>query len=379
MRILVITDMDFTSSGYYRIATKSLSGLAAYGHEIKICGLGYHGQEHSFPFSIIPAGSILDAKSEAINLFHLWKPDVLLVMMDIPLQNYFFQSMPMYHDRYVALTPMENGPLTMSWAAMLMGMKAVLFISELGRDEARKAGLTNADYIQIGIDHDEWKHTTPEERSLIRKGLGFDDDTFIVLTVADNQERKNLWAGMSAIQKLKEMLPEQKIRYIIVTREDSEVGWKLKDLAISMGLVQELVIYKRGMGMKELWGLYAVSDAFLLTSKAEGLGMPILEAMSVGIPVVGTDTGAIHELLSDGKGYLVPSEYTFIDVWGNSRRDMIDIEKAALALRDIIDNSEKRLETTMKAGEYISQRTWDVMTEKLKETLERVQNEQKAQ
>lgn len=371
-KLVVITDMDFRSSGYYNIAIQSLSRLAGMDYEIKVCGLSYKGEEHNYPFSILPANNIMDAKSEAINLDFVWHPDLILVMMDIPLQNFFYQNLPMYQKKYVALTPMENGPLTMSWAAMLIGMRAVLFISELGRDEARKAGLLNADYIQIGIDTNEWRRPTPDERTQIRKGLNFDEDAFIVLTVADNQERKNLWGAIAAIQKLKQMT-DRKIRHIIVTREESEVGWKLRDLAQSMDLVQELVIYRRGMPRKELWSLYTISDAFLLTSKAEGLGMPILEAMSVGTPVVATDTGAIHELLSESRGHLIPPEYSFIDVWGNSKRDMIDIEKAALVLRDIMENGSVTVEP---ARGYAESRTWDGMVAKLRETLEKAINEQ---
>jgi glycosyltransferase involved in cell wall biosynthesis len=47
----------------------------------------------------------------------------------------------------------------------------------------------------------------------------------------------------------------------------------------------ELGIFDRwplGTGCRSgsLWSLYAAADAFLLTSKAEGLAMPVLEAMA---------------------------------------------------------------------------------------------------
>jgi glycosyltransferase involved in cell wall biosynthesis len=376
-KLLVITDMDTNGSGYRNIAVSLLSGLSAKGYEIKVLGLSYRGQEHNFPFSILPTSNINDARYMAQNLAALWPADVLLVMLDIPLQNYFFQNLQrQYPDKYIAITPLENGPLCMSWAAQLINMKSVLFISELGRDEAQKAGLRNADYIQIGIDTEEWKLPIPEEKSQIRKGLGFDEDAFIVLTVADNQERKNLWAGFEIIKRLTKQANDKKIRHILVTREENEVGWRLKDLAASLGISQEVVIFKRGMTQKELWSLYSISDVYLSCSKAEGLGMPLLEAMACGIPVVGTDTGAIHELL-DKKGFLIPPEYEFIDVWGNSKRSMVNIELAASALSTLMMTDRKATFLGENGRKYVESRTWPLAVSKLDETIQKVIDEQK--
>jgi glycosyltransferase involved in cell wall biosynthesis len=374
-KLLVITDMDFKFSGYFNIAIKLLSGLAGKDYDIKVLGLAYQGQEHTYPFSIIPCRNINDVVTMAKNLNVLWKPDLLLVMLDIPLQRHFFNSMPEYHDRYVALTPMENGPLCMTWAADLMRMQGLLFISELGKFEAQKAGVWKADHIRIGIDTEEWKLPTSQERSNIRRGLGFDDDTFIILTVADNQERKNLWAALSATAELKRTSLKGKIRHIIVTRDNPSTGYNLQDMAVSLGIAQEYVEYRRGMPQKDLWALYAMSDVFLLTSKAEGLGMPVLEAMASGLPVIATDTGAIHEVLADGRGILIPAAYTFIDVWGNSKRDMIDINRTAVELRRAMERGVDE-HITLKAREYAEGRTWEAALDKLLETLERV-HEQK--
>lgn len=373
-KILVITDFDFRHSGYKNIAEKLLDEMALMGYEIKILGLSYKGEEHLHNYSIIPTNGIYDAAQMALNMEYFWTPDIFLVMLDIPLQIFFLSQLPHFQQRYIGITPLENGPLTMSWAAGLISMPAILFISELGKNEAIKSGLRSADHIQIGIDaENEWRMPTQDEKHKIREGLGFSDDTFIVLTVADNQERKNLWGGMRAIEILKkELLLEKPIRYILVTREESEVGWRLQDLAVSMGLSRELVIYKKGMPQKDLWSLYACADAFLLPSKAEGLGMPILESFATGVPVVGTDTGAIHELLDDGRGFLIEPEYTFTDVWGNSTRDMISSYDAALILKTLAEYGADSVREN--ANSYVKTRTWKQSAQKLHETIEKVKN-----
>lgn len=372
-KIAVITDMDLGGSGYFYLTAPLLSGLTSLGHEIKVAGYGYNGAEHLFPFSIIPARELQECVAIVNNLIYLWQPDILLVAMDLPIQHSLFAQLSQFKKKYIAITPLENGPLTMSWVAPLFNMDAVFFISELGKQEAIKAGLTKAEHLQVGIDRTIWRVPTSEERVQIREGLGISPDEFVILTVADNQERKNLWAGLSAVSRLKRESPKP-LRYILVTRENSPVGWKLRDLAIQLDINQELNIFNRGIPLGDLWGLYAVSDAYLCTSKAEGFGMPILEAMACNLPCVATDTGALHELLMDGRGFLIRPEYTFIDVWGNSKRDMIDIEEAKTCLLDLIRWQEEGspYHPTL-ATQYVQNRSLEIpihqLDDKIKELL----------
>jgi glycosyltransferase involved in cell wall biosynthesis len=52
--------------------------------------------------------------------------------------------------------------------------------------------------------------------------------------------------------------------------------------------------------------LYPALSAFVLCSISEALGSSILDAMSLGVPVIGTRTGGIKEVLAEGRGLLAP-------------------------------------------------------------------------
>lgn len=52
--------------------------------------------------------------------------------------------------------------------------------------------------------------------------------------------------------------------------------------------------------------LYAQCDAWLVGSRSEGFGLPILEAMACRTPVIATSAGAAPELLAEGGGILLP-------------------------------------------------------------------------
>jgi len=138
------------------------------------------------------------------------------------------------------------------------------------------------------------------------------------------------------------------------------VGWKFPDLPLSLGINKEVMTFKRGLPEKDLWGLYAVADVYLQPSKAEGLGMPVMEAMACGIPVVATDTGGLHELLDNGRGYLILPEYEFSDVWGNSKRSMISIDLTTETLDGISKGFYSSNNVCECALEYIRHRTWNI-------------------
>lgn len=55
-------------------------------------------------------------------------------------------------------------------------------------------------------------------------------------------------------------------------------------------------------------GIYASCDAWLFTSRSEGFGLPILEAMACRTPVIGTPAGPAPDLLGGGAGVLVKPE-----------------------------------------------------------------------
>jgi glycosyltransferase involved in cell wall biosynthesis len=54
------------------------------------------------------------------------------------------------------------------------------------------------------------------------------------------------------------------------------------------------------------WGVIAEADVFVMSSREEGLGTSILDAMALDIPVAATRAGGIPEILADGAGILVP-------------------------------------------------------------------------
>jgi glycosyltransferase involved in cell wall biosynthesis len=249
----------------------------------------------------------------------------------------------------------------------LSRMQKSFVISRWGTEECKKFGL-DAEYLDVGIDTATWRIPSMEERDQARQMLNV-QDKFVVLTVADNQERKNLSKAIEIFAEFHKRNPDSV--YVLVTREKLQVGWELRDLARVMGCSDAVMIFERGMPVEKLWLMTAASDAFLLTSKAEGLGLPVLEAMATGIPVVGTDCTTIHEHLQDGRGYLIPYDFVYIDPFMNGNRYFMNTQKAVEALEEIkrCEGMDHLCEMTDRAMKYVQTRNWDRTIEQFNKSI----------
>ena len=309
------------------------------------------------------------------NFKSMGKVDVVIIALDIPMQERFIPLFKKMGIKTMVITPLESSPLCLSWAFLLGEANKVFFISQLGEDEAKKAGL-EAEHLRIGLDTVSWRLRTQKEYTKGRESMNISPDTLVVLTVADNQERKNLAKSFEIVSKVKNE-KGIKVKHILVTREHSPIGWKLRDLAMTYNIASELMIFERGLDFKALYSLYAISDVFLLASKAEGLGLPILEAMAVGVPVAATNTGAITEVLSDGRGYLLKTEYSFCDPWGNAIRHIPSAEHGANILEELYNIPNQgtvrdiaNYLTIKDARKYVETLTWDIPVNQLEKAME---------
>jgi len=381
MKVCYLSDLAREGSGYSHITINLCQGLVDLGHTVKVCAFSYQNEQHDWGFSIIPVINFQDAAATMATLVEVWEPDIFVVALDIPQQGEMFDLLLSLQVPYIAITPLESGPLCMKWAMSLLRANKLFVISQYGADEIDKEGVP-AEHLQIGIDTNSWKKKTKKEYRRAREQLlGIEDDTFIILTVADNQERKNLAGAIESLVMFKERMgPDFQFRWVLVTRVGSPIGWKLIDLIAKVDLIEEYVELERGLSFAKLWLLYAGADAFLLPSKAEGLGMPVMEAMSVGVPVVASDVGAITEHLSNNRGYLIPAEYEFIDPYGNAKRYYMDKERAADALTLIAEDLGKPKVATRvkKARAYIETRTWDKSVFQLDEAIRSIVDVEKS-
>ena len=90
------------------------------------------------------------------------------------------------------------------------------------------------------------------------------------------------------------------------------VGWRSVEVeaAIARSPVRDRVEWRRSVSERELAELYAGAALFVWPSYAEGYGLPPLEAMRAGVPVIASDRTTLPEVLGDGAWLVDPDHPT---------------------------------------------------------------------
>ena len=160
-------------------------------------------------------------------------------------------------------------------------------------------------YTAIG-DGIDLKRFNPENlqmsRSEIRKNLGLSVNDFVIGTVARIVPIKgHEYLIRSASNVIKEI---PRAKFLIVG--DGPIRKEMEELTVQLGLEGQVTF----LGVrKDVPELLSIMDLFVLPSLNEGMGMSLVEAMAMGLPVIATQVGGVPEVVTDGKtGILVPAQ-----------------------------------------------------------------------
>lgn len=130
-----------------------------------------------------------------------------------------------------------------------------------------------------------------------------DTGIFHWLAVGNFRPQKNYQLLFKALANLKENLGS--VFHIRIAGNLYDQKWP-EDMLKDFNLQKEVTLI--GI-VTNIYEEYAHADGFVMTSSWEGLPNSMIEAMSFGIPVVGTDVGGISELIdSEQNGFLINSD-----------------------------------------------------------------------
>jgi len=142
----------------------------------------------------------------------------------------------------------------------------------------------------------------------IRDEFGISDDVKIIASVANFRRVKN---HLFLLRGFKELVKEfGNVKLLLVgqgTENDSEnTEINVRSYVKENGLLEKVILTGHRNDVREL---LSIADVFCLTSYREGLPISMLEAMSTGLPVVGTNVPGIRDVIMNGEnGYLVESD-----------------------------------------------------------------------
>jgi glycosyltransferase involved in cell wall biosynthesis len=125
------------------------------------------------------------------------------------------------------------------------------------------------------------------------------ENKFVIGTVSRLSPEKDLRTFILAIKEVS----KRSDKFIGIIIGGGPLDSELKKFVNLNELNEKVVFLGRTLNVANYMKTF---DVFLLTSLFEGFGLVLLEAMSVGLPVIGTKTGSIPEVIGDsGPGILV--------------------------------------------------------------------------
>ena len=234
--------------------------------------------------------------------------------------------------------------------------KAACVFSDFCLDLVRRAAPPGFPVAKIRYPFPSPPPLLPDRRET-RKRFGVPEDVFAVffnfaLYVCSG--RKNQDGCMAAFTRA---FKNSKDAWLVLKLPPNPVRERLDALRKKLadnGILERTVIIAERLEMNDVFALTAAMDVYLSLHRGEGLGLGMLEAMSLGVPVVATAYGGNMEFMNEGNSFLVPYErHVWTPECGFPRHYGAwaepDIAVASNVLRFVRDNPEE-CQRRSKAG-----------------------------
>jgi len=248
---------------------------------------------------------------EKFSIKGFFKQSKILKKMENEVNLFFYPhiNLPYYIPKNTIITIHDLRPLTHFWDRNEIKRKIFLFC-------LKRALKYSAKIITISNTvANELKQNFKWLNKKIKVIYRFVDDKFIenyklnepiikdpyLLFVGNRKKHKNLELLVKAFFKIKDKIPH----YLVVA------GTKEKDKDNVDTLVEKLNLKDRVIELikpddKTIINLYTFADLFVFPSLFEGFGLPPLEAVSLGCPVILSDIPVLREVFGEAGLYFDP-------------------------------------------------------------------------
>jgi len=181
--------------------------------------------------------------------------------------------------------------------------------------------------------------TDETELKKVRKNYGIERD--YILSLCSIQPRKNLVRLIEAYSLLRQSRPGVKLPQLVLA---GKRGWRDGEIftAAEQNLRGDDILFTGYVADQDLTALYSGAHCFVYPSYFEGFGLPILEAMKCGAPVIAGNRTSIPELVADA-GLLF---------------DPFDTKALVEAFNRILDDADYRTDLRAKGFKRSGEFSW---------------------
>jgi alpha-1,3-rhamnosyl/mannosyltransferase len=254
---------------------------------------------------------------------------------------------PETHDARVARRARRRLPM------FLRAASHIITPTQAIKDEL--AARFNLDPARITVTHEAPRRSffpvNREDTADVRQRLGIENE--FILCVGTIEPRKNLQTLVRAFERISHQI-DRRLQLVITGGE----GWLTNDFdrLLRESHFRQRILLTGYLDDEELRSLYSSCRVFVYPSLYEGFGLPPLEAMACGAPVIASRIRAHEETLKDNARLIEP----------------MDDSALAKAIVDILED-EKARESLVKAGlAHVAKFSWRKTAEMTWEVYEAV-------
>ena len=266
-------------------------------------------------FAVYPAW--IARNRERFDLFHIIDHSYSHLISHLPKNRCIVTCHDL--DTFKCLLEPQLEPRSMPFRAMTQRIldgfrhaRRVLCVSNATRDQILHYGLVPSDRLTMipnGVSSVFSPHPDPEADAQIAQKLGPRVNRGIeIMHVGSALKRKRIDLLLEIFAALRARLPGVRL-----VRAGGQMSEKLRARAEQLGVAGE-IIELPVLERRVLAAAYRRATCVLLPSDSEGFGLPLLEAMACGTPVVASDLAVLREV---GGGAACYSPIGDIDAWVN--------------------------------------------------------------
>ncbi len=197
-----------------------------------------------------------------------------------------------------------------SWLARRRATRVITISEASATDLARILRIPRAriDTVTLGAEPVFCPATDPASLARTRQKYGLDPDAPLLVYLGGFNRHKNVLRLIEAMPAILKAAPQT--RLVIVGRTTGARFWdNVEDLQASAAAdaaLKRSIVFTGEIGDGDIAALLNTADALVFPSLWEGFGLPALEAMSCGTPVLSSDRGSLPEVVGDGGLYFDP-------------------------------------------------------------------------
>ena len=240
--------------------------------------------------------------------------------------------------------------------------------------------------VNVGMTYES--QTVPDKevcRDYLKKEFGVSKHTIVYLATFDSfsfVQRKNPLAVVKAFREC--FQGNEDVQLLLKTQNKNFVGdpeqlkiWRATERAI--GDDSRIKLINRTFQYDELLKFKKATDCYVSLHRSEGWGFGMIEAMTLGVPVIATNYSGNLEfckedncwLVNASEKYLSESDYIFVEPgqkWAEP-----DVSHAAELMRDCFENPERRKQKAECAEIFVKEKfANEVISERYRNRLDSI-------